>query len=323
MNEKLVSIIIPVYKVERYLQDCIDSITNQTYKHLEIILIDDGSPDNCGKICDKNAKRDSRIKVIHKTNGGLGSARNAGLNICTGDYITFLDSDDLFSPDCVEYLIRICQTEGVKLAASGVEEFEDGSDPTYHNAGPEVVEKISSEEALKKCFYMDGLGLSVHGKIFSRELIREIRNPEGIYYEDIRPMYLAIDAAGYIGYSNAFKCAYRYRSTSQSNQAFTLKEILCISEMDYVRECAIKKYPELAPAIASRVISANAHIFLMIPRGEYKKEQMVCWQSIKQHRLAVIKDPYSRKKAKAFALLSFCGRHFTHMIGKKLVYRGE
>lgn len=146
VNEKLVSIIIPVYKVERYLQECIDSITSQTYKHLEIILIDDGSPDNCGKICDENAKGDSRIKVIHKTNGGLGNARNAGLNICTGDYIMFLDSDDLFLPDCVEYLIRICQTEGVKLAAIGVKEFEDGNYPIYHNAGPEVVERYQAKK---------------------------------------------------------------------------------------------------------------------------------------------------------------------------------
>lgn len=323
MNEKLVSVIIPVYKVEKYLQECIDSVTNQTYKHLEIILIDDGSPDNCGKICDENAKKDNRIRVIHKKNGGLGSARNAGLNICKGDYITFLDSDDLFAPDCIEYLLHICQAEGVPLAASAVEEFKDGNIPSYPNADQEVTIKISSSEAVKKCFYMDGLGFGVLGKLFSRKLIEALYNPEGIYYEDVRPMYLAIDATEYIGYSPAFKCAYRYRSTSQSNQAFTLKEMSGILEMDYVRECAIKKHPELAPAIASRVISANAHIFLMIPIGQYKKEQMICWHNIKRCRFTVIKDPYSRKKAKAFAFLSLCGRHLTHIIGKKLVYRGE
>jgi glycosyltransferase involved in cell wall biosynthesis len=93
-TQPLISVIVPVYKVEAYLNKCIDSIINQTYKNLEIILVDDGSPDNCGTICDEYAKIDNRIKVIHKTNGGLSDARNAGLNIATGDWITFVDSDD-------------------------------------------------------------------------------------------------------------------------------------------------------------------------------------------------------------------------------------
>ena len=92
MKEKI-SIIVPIYKVEKYINKCIDSILNQTYKNIEVILVDDGSPDNCGKICDKYLLKDDRIKVIHKENGGLSSARNAGLDIATGDYIGFVDSE--------------------------------------------------------------------------------------------------------------------------------------------------------------------------------------------------------------------------------------
>ena len=94
MLDRLMSVIISVYKVEDYLDKCVNSIVNQTYKNLEIILVDDGSPDNCPAMCDEWAKKDKRIKVIHKQNGGLSSARNAGLDICTGDYIMFVDSDD-------------------------------------------------------------------------------------------------------------------------------------------------------------------------------------------------------------------------------------
>lgn len=103
--EKCVSVIVPIYKVEPYLKRAVDSIINQTYSKLEIILVDDGSPDNCGKICDDYAKRDNRIKVIHKENGGLSDARNAGLDIATGEYIAFVDSDDYIAEDFVETLL--------------------------------------------------------------------------------------------------------------------------------------------------------------------------------------------------------------------------
>lgn len=102
---KLVTIIVPVYKVEEYLDACVASIVNQTYKNLEIILVDDGSPDNCPVMCDEWAKRDNRIKVIHKQNGGLSSARNAGVLCAEGDYITFVDSDDTIQPFYVEVLL--------------------------------------------------------------------------------------------------------------------------------------------------------------------------------------------------------------------------
>ena len=108
MNKNVkISIIVPVYKVEKYLDKCVNSIVGQTYKNLEIILVDDGSPDNCPAMCDEWAQKDSRIKVIHKKNGGLSSARNAGLDACTGDYIGFVDSDDWIEPDMYEYLLNI------------------------------------------------------------------------------------------------------------------------------------------------------------------------------------------------------------------------
>lgn len=104
-TEVKISVIVPVYNVEKYLPRCIDSILNQTYKNLEIILVDDGSPDNCPAICDEYAQKDSRIKVIHKANGGVSSARNAGIDVATGEYIGFVDSDDWIEPDMYEYLL--------------------------------------------------------------------------------------------------------------------------------------------------------------------------------------------------------------------------
>ena len=111
-RSELVSIIVPVYKVEKYLDKCIESIVGQTYENLEIILVDDGSPDNCPAMCDRWAEKDSRIKVIHKENGGLSSARNAGLDACTGEYIYFLDSDDYIAENCIEMLFNTIISDG-------------------------------------------------------------------------------------------------------------------------------------------------------------------------------------------------------------------
>lgn len=107
----LISVIIPVYKVEKFLHRCVDSVINQTYKNLEIILIDDGSPDNCGNICDEYAKKDTRIKVIHQENQGLSGARNSGLNIAKGEYIYFIDSDDYIKKNTLENMIKYSEKD--------------------------------------------------------------------------------------------------------------------------------------------------------------------------------------------------------------------
>ena len=117
--EDLISVIVPIYNVEEYLPRCIDSIINQTYKNLEIILVDDGSPDNCPKICDEYAKKDTRIKVIHKQNGGVSSARNAGLDNATGSYISFVDSDDWIDQKLYELLVNVATKNQSEMVCSG------------------------------------------------------------------------------------------------------------------------------------------------------------------------------------------------------------
>ena len=118
-NNPLISVIVPVYKVEKYLNRCIDSIVNQTYKNLEIILVDDGSPDDCPSICDEWAKKDDRIKVIHKVNEGLAEARNTGIKICTGDYVLFSDSDDYLEYDMIFFLYELISKYNADVSRCG------------------------------------------------------------------------------------------------------------------------------------------------------------------------------------------------------------
>src|SRR5690606_12518940 len=122
----LVSIIIPVYNVELYLRECLDSVCRQTFRNLEIILINDGSPDHSGEICEEYSSQDERIKVIHKKNGGLSDARNAGLNIATGDYIAFIDSDDVIDQDFIQILLEVLLNSGASISMCDYITFSTG-----------------------------------------------------------------------------------------------------------------------------------------------------------------------------------------------------
>lgn len=154
MNNPLVSIIIPVYNVEKYIEKCIDSIINQTYKNLEIILVDDGSPDGCPEICDKYALQDSRIKAIHKKNGGLSDARNAGLDIMKGEWVIFIDSDDFVSPYHVENLYYLVKKFNTNIAITSFECFyNENKKFIYKKITNEKVLIHISKEAIENMFY--------------------------------------------------------------------------------------------------------------------------------------------------------------------------
>ena len=129
-----VSVIVPVYKVEKYLNKCVDSIINQTLEDIEIILVDDGSPDNCGKICDDYAQKDNRIVVIHKTNGGLSDARNAGLEVARGEYIGFVDSDDYIAPEMISLLYGVCKKNSTDIAGCDLAYVYETTDRVDYNS---------------------------------------------------------------------------------------------------------------------------------------------------------------------------------------------
>lgn len=162
MLQPLISVIVPCYNVEEYLPKCIESILNQTYRNLEILLVDDGSPDNCGRICDEYAAKDSRIRIIHKKNGGLSDARNAALDVMTGEYVTFIDSDDYVSDDYVEYLYKIIKESGVKLSVSSYQTFVDDSSAEICTNNPLFVKIVHTNDALQVCSINRYL-IQVHG----------------------------------------------------------------------------------------------------------------------------------------------------------------
>ncbi|MBR3242847.1 MAG: glycosyltransferase [Parasporobacterium sp.] len=183
-DNEMISVIIPVYNVEKYLNKCIRSVVEQTYKNLEIILVDDGSPDQCGAICDKWAERDERIRVIHKANGGLSDARNAGLDAATGAYVGFVDSDDYIHPEMYRRLYEKIKEYGADLAICGFERVDEESDKVIGSVNMPVKDLVDKKDAI---LYVCRKGpfIIVWNKLYKRELFSNIRFPYGKFGEDL------------------------------------------------------------------------------------------------------------------------------------------
>jgi len=223
-NNKLISIIVPVYKVEPYLHRCVDSILNQTYKNMEIILVDDGSPDRCGEICDEYAKKDNRIKVIHKENGGLSEARNFGIDIAKGRYISFLDSDDWIHKKYISELYKLLIKTNADISACDFLRTKTEDVPKIEKG---IIHEFTNIEALEQFtdkFYVQMV--VTWGKLYKRELFDHIRFPVGRLHEDEFTTYKLIYKAKKIVLTNSKMLYYWQRSDSIMRSGFNLNQKL-------------------------------------------------------------------------------------------------
>lgn len=223
-QEPRISVIVPVYKVEAYLDRCVESIVNQTYRNLEIILVDDGSPDNCPAMCDAWAKKDSRIKVIHKPNGGLSDARNAGMAIASGMYMGFVDSDDWIAPEMYERLARAMEQDGGDIVACGVEMvWEDETPSCMLTKSGNCV--LNREEAMRAIIEESWLKQPVWYKLYKAELVRDILFPVGKYHEDVFWSYQAVGEAQKVSVIDYVGYFYWQRSGSIMGEGYSLKRL--------------------------------------------------------------------------------------------------
>ncbi len=216
MNE-LISIIIPVYKVEKYLRNCLDSVINQTYKNLEIILVDDGSPDACPQICDEYEKNDDRIKVIHKENGGLSSARNAGLDKCTGEYIAFIDSDDYVDKMYIEKLYRAAKDKNAQMAICS---FFYVNEKGNLKKGTKLENKIvSGDEKMNYIYVNPSTCVDVSwGKLYHKNIWNNLRFPVGKIHEDVFVSDLTFNNANAVCFVAEYLYFYLQRNNSTSGK---------------------------------------------------------------------------------------------------------
>lgn len=307
----MVSIIIPVYNVQDYLARCVDSVLTQTYTDLEIILVDDGSIDISGDICDEYALHDARVRVIHKENGGLSDARNAGLDVARGNYVAFIDADDYVHPSFVELLLKTINETGAQIAVSTWQELKDGDKPRKVKTKRPRCTILTQEEAISSVFYQKKLNHSACSRIFETQLFNNLRFPEGMLYEDLAIIYPLLCKVEKVALINTPMYYYMHRQGSIIT-TMSLRRTHVLDHIERIEEQVTDEAPQYLPAVRSRHLSACFNMLRLMPVDEPKwqatKER--CWDYIKNMRSLCIKDSKVRLKNKIACLLSYFGVDF-------------
>lgn len=255
---ELISVIIPVYNVEKYIDRCIKSVVSQTYKNLQIILVDDGSTDNSGIICDEWKEKDNRIEVIHKTNGGLSDARNQGLKYAKGEYITLIDSDDYVDIDYVTYLFGLVKRDNCDISISsyyvnrinGNEDFGKGHDDAV----------LSPSEAISRMLCDDGFTVSACAKLYKKSLFDMIIYPVGKLCEDNGTTYKLFMNSEKISYGYESHYYYCVRPDSIMTSSFSWKKLDLVELTDQMAKDVLIDYPELRDDVIRRQLYARMSV---------------------------------------------------------------
>ena len=321
--QPLITVIVPVYKVETYLRKCVDSIIDQTYRNLEIILVDDGSPDRCGTVCDEYALKDHRIRVLHKKNGGLSSARNAGMKVMKGKFVTFIDSDDYVSPYYVEHLFNALHQSNSDMAISCFIEVEDGEKIQFDQKSRlSGLTNLGRKETFEKLLYQDEIDISAWGKLYKTELIKGLEYPVGKLYEDIPVTSTYIFKCRFISIISNSDYFYLQRESSIQYQNFSTKKMDAIYHIEAMASAVIEKYPDLKSAAYCRELSCACNLLFQIPKNDTSGCRNYLWNIVLRTRKTIMKDRHARRKAKLAAGLSYLGYkamatvyHFTQKRG--------
>ena len=305
MNDKI-SIILPVYNVANYLNKCMDSILNQTYSNYELIIIDDGSTDNSGKICDEYKLKDNRIQVIHQKNLGLSAARNKGINLSTGKYITFIDSDDFVDNQYIEILYKTILDNKADISIC---------DKNYYSKNKRNISKIikdykfeiiSKEETYKRMFLKKGIGFAVWAKLYKTGILKQNKFTEGKLYEDIFIINSLIESANKIVVTNYNGYYYLKRTESITSKKFSKKNMDLIEGSKIFKDFMFLNYPNLDKYTIRGYINANYAIYnKAILDKNYKKEYCSIRKEILSYKKEIFTNNiYSKSmKLQTFLLL--------------------
>lgn len=326
-----VSVIIPVYNVEKYLCRCIESILKQTYQNLEIILVDDGSSDRCPQICDEYSAKDERIIVCHEINKGVAAARNMALELSTGQYLTFVDGDDFIAPDYIECLYHILKLAAVDISLCGSRNIEEDNSDNLSVWKTGEAEKIDAsgilffqrKEALRALMYQIPFDASPWGKMFKKELFDSIRFPEGCWYEDFAVMPRVFERAERFAFYPYDGYGYVQRKQSTTLEEFSDKKMQLIEVAEANERFISERYPELLPAVYSRVVRANLHIYSQIPLNlQYRNYRKQVRKNVRRRRRRVLMDRCARKGTKAALCLTYAG-FWTIRVFRRMKFLGK
>ncbi len=310
----VISVIIPVYNAECYLAECVDSILHQTFTDFELLLIDDGSTDNSLEICKHYAAEDSRVKMFSQTNAGQSCARNRGLDNAKGDYIAFIDADDVVSKDYLRVLYDMAVKSNARISSVN---YSKNKARIISTVSDYQAVNYTADEAIDDTLYQKKLNCSVWGKLIDKKLFQNIRFKENIIYEDLEIMMRLYECANAVAFSDL--PLYFYRETPGSSlSVFSPRRFSVLDVVDDIYD----RYAGTShrPAALDRRFSAYFNMLVLIARNgnEYGDVAERCHKGIIESRFAELKNPHVRLKNKVGALVSYLGLNVIKLIAKKV-----
>lgn len=325
MKNPLISIILPIYNVQAYLDKCMKSLFLQTYENLEFVMIDDGSDIECSKLCDTYLEKDARVVVYHKKNGGLSDARNYGINRATGEYITCIDPDDYVDCDYVEYLYKILVKYKAKMSIAQHRVYYDNG--SIKENGTYGDEALKTEQCLERMLYHDVIDTSAWGKLYHKSLFEKVKYPKGKLFEDIGTTYALMLQCDYIAVGYESKYNYIFHNNSIVNGKFNLKKLDLIEMTDLMATDVLNSYPNLEKAVKRRQLYARfSTLNQMLNVGEeFEREKKEIVNYIKKNKMEILKNKRAPKRDKIavflfsinYSLYKFCWLTYQNRIMKK------
>lgn len=308
MKKPLVSVIIPVYGAEKYLRQCVDSVLAQTYDNLEIVLVDDGSQDRSGEICEEYREIHSHIKVIHQANGGLSVARNRGIEEAAGDYYTFIDADDFIHPQCIDYMVRMAVENSAEVACVDLVDYIPDSPLCLLEEKSYEPVLSSGLDYIRDALYQTSGNSSACGKLYMRELFDSLRFTPKIGYEDLDLFYRLLLNVKRVSFLKAGMYYYRRNPESYLHK-FNLGRVDVLDVTDRMVQYMLAYCPTLYDAARSRRLSAHFNIYCLISLSEERNRDITgrCKNVIKRERGRFLLNPKTKLKNRLGILITYIG----------------
>ena len=306
-NNPLISVIVPVYNVEDYLEECVKSILNQSYNNIEIILINDGSTDKSKEVCMKLMAHENKIRYYEKRNSGLSDTRNVGLEKAKGEYILFVDSDDLLAPNAVRNLYELCKKYNTEIAVGKISHFMDGKQPRYKAQTKENVFK--KNEAICNFLYQKEISTSACGKIYKASTLAKVRFKSNILYEDNLFLSDVLNQLQNVVYTDEECYGYRHRANSITTKLFSDKDLDMI---DIGKELLLRyeyKSRELSLAVHTYQVTNCLRIYLTASEdAKFRNVIKYCKEYIELYKNEILKNTEARAKLKIALLIMILPR---------------
>lgn len=307
MSSELISVIVPVYNVEKYIDKCIGSLLNQTYKNLEIFLVDDGSTDSSSGICDRYALSDPRIKVIHKENGGQSDARNVALDLISGEYVLFVDSDDFVESEYIEFLYALLKSCDADISICSSKFLNENYEVLKKKVWKFEKKELNNREALFELLHTKYFSCEPWDKLFKSSLFEDIRFPKGKIFEDLGTVYKVFLKSSKVVFGNKAYYNYLCRNGSTMNDTFRISRLQSAYFVEEMVQVVTEKYPDLKKMGDCRRFTTYVGLLRLVDKHKYPDIYSEMWIKIKKYRKTVLIYKYARLKQKIYALASLLG----------------